>query len=55
MALNQVSNDMVFHFARSAPFTVDDKEVESSTKFGDVTLKYRFKLKDMVFNGKLEM
>jgi hypothetical protein len=55
IALNQVSNDMIFLFQRTAAFTVDDKEVEFSTQFGDVTLKYKFKLKDMVFNGKLEM
>jgi hypothetical protein len=55
MALKQEGNDMVFHFARSAPFTVDDKEVEFSTRFGEVTLKFKFKLKDMVYNGKLEM
>jgi hypothetical protein len=55
IALNQVSNDMVFHFPRSAGFTVDDKEVEFSTKFGNLTLKFKFKPKEMVFNGKLEM
>jgi len=55
MALNQEGNDIVFHFGRSAPFTVDDKEVEFSTKFGEATLKFKFKLKDMVYNGKLEM
>jgi hypothetical protein len=55
IALTQVSNDMVFHFPRSAAFTVDDKEVEFATKFGELTLKFKFKPKDMVFNGKLEM
>lgn len=55
IALTQVSNDMVFHFPRSGAFTVDDKEVEFVTKFGELTLKFKFKPKDMVFNGKLEM
>jgi len=55
IALSQDSNDMVLHFPRATPFTVDDKEVEFETKFGDLVLKYKFKLKDMVFNGKLEM
>jgi hypothetical protein len=55
IALNQMSSDMVFHFPRSAPFTLDDKEVEFSTILGDVTLKYKFRLKDMAYNGKLEM
>jgi hypothetical protein len=29
--------------------------VELTTKLGTSTLKYKFKLKDMLFNGKLEM
>lgn len=47
--------DVVFAFPRSMPFVVDDKEVEFTTKLGASTLKYKFKLKDMVVNGKLEM
>jgi hypothetical protein len=47
--------DMLFTFARTAAFTVDDKEVEFDTKLGEIALKYKFKLKDMVYNGKLEM
>jgi hypothetical protein len=37
------------------PFTVEDREVEFITKLGASTLKYKFKLKDMVLNGKLDM
>ncbi len=47
--------DVLFAFPRSMPFTVEDKEVELSTKLGTSNLKYKFKLKDMVVNGKLEM
>jgi hypothetical protein len=47
--------DVLFAFPRSMPFTVDDKEVELTTKLGTSTVKYKFKLKDMVVNGKLEM
>lgn len=47
--------DVVFAFPRSMPFTVEDKEVELTTKLGASNLKYKFKLKDMVVNGKLEM
>jgi hypothetical protein len=47
--------DVVFAFPRSMPFTVDDKEVELTTKMGTSILKYKFKLKDMLVNGKLEM
>ena len=46
---------VVFAFPRSMPFTIEDKEVELITKLGTSTLKYKFKLKDMVVNGKLEM
>lgn len=53
--MSQMSNDMIFRFPRSTPFTADDKEVEFSTRFGDTTLRYKFRLKDMVYNGKLEM
>jgi hypothetical protein len=55
IALSQDSNNMVIRFPRTTAFTADDKEVEFETKFGDLVLKYRFRLKDMVFNGKLEM
>lgn len=47
--------DVLFVFPRSMPFTVDDKEAEFTTKLGKSTVRYKFKLKDMVFNGKLEM
>jgi hypothetical protein len=47
--------DVLFAFPRSMPFMLEDKEVELTTKLGTSTLKYKFKLKDMVLNGKLEM
>jgi hypothetical protein len=47
--------DVLFAFPRSMPFTVEDKEVEFDTKLGASVVKYKFKLKDMVVNGKLEM
>jgi len=47
--------EIVFAFPRSTAYSLDDKEVEFSTKLADVVLKYKFKLKDMVFNGKLEL
>jgi hypothetical protein len=55
IAIDQDVYDIGLHFPRSTAFTLDDKEVEFSTKFGNVTLKSKFKLKDMVYNGKLEM
>ncbi len=47
--------DVLLAFPRSMPFTVEDKEVELTTRLGMSTLKFKFKLKDMVLNGKLEM
>jgi len=47
--------DVVFAFPRSMPFMVEDKEVEFDTKLGTSVVKYKFKLKDMLLNGKLEM
>jgi hypothetical protein len=44
-----------FLFPKTTTFTVEDKEVEFSSKFGTSTVKHKFKLKDMVFNGKVEM
>jgi hypothetical protein len=49
------SMTVIMAFPRSMPFTVEDKEVELTTKLGTSNLRYRFKLKDMVVNGKLEM
>ena len=46
---------VVFIFPRTTPLTLDDKEVEFSTKFGAIPVKMKFRLKDMVFNGKLEL
>ena len=42
-------------FPRKDPFSLDDKEVEFSMKLGNATAKRKFKLKEMVFDGKLEL
>jgi len=44
-----------FLFPRTTMFTADDKEMEFASKFDKTAVKKKFKLKDMVFNGKLEM
>ena len=49
------SVDIIMQFPRSAAFSLDDKEVDFATKLADVSLKYKFKLKDMAVNGKLEL
>lgn len=47
--------DLVMVFPKNAGLTVDDKEFEFVTKVGKMNIRKKFKLKDMVFNGKLEM
>lgn len=46
---------VVFLFPRTNPIDAGDKEVEFSSKIGTLTVKQKFKLKDMMFNGKLEL
>ena len=47
--------DVLFVFPRDKAFTADDQEVDFTTKLGTSNIKYKFKVKDMVVNGKLEM
>ena len=42
-------------FPRTTPFTLDDSDVEFTTRVGDLTVKTKFHLADMVLNGKLEL
>jgi hypothetical protein len=49
------SVDAFFVFPKTASFTLDDKEVEFATRIGTLTVRYKFRLKDMVYNGKLEL
>ncbi len=35
--------------------TSEDRKVEFVTKIGSIKVKRKFKLKDMVYNGKLEL
>ena len=47
--------DLIMIFPKNAGLTVDDKELEFATKVGKMSIRKKFKLKDMVYNGKLEM
>ena len=49
------SGTVSFLFPKTTVFTADDKEMEFSSKFDKTVVKHKFKLKDMVFNGKVEM
>lgn len=55
IALEKDANDMVFHFPKTSAFTAEDKEVEFDTKFGNTNIKFKFRPKEMMYNGKLEM
>jgi hypothetical protein len=47
--------DVYFSFPRAASLSLDDKEVEFSTRIGFSAVTSKFRLKDLVFNGKLEL
>jgi hypothetical protein len=47
--------DAFFAFPRGVAFTLADKEVEFVTRIGNLNVRYKFRLKDMVYNGKLEL
>jgi hypothetical protein len=51
----QAPAEAYFLFPRTAPLTLEDKEVEFVTKINSSNVKSKFKLKDMVLNGKLEL
>ena len=46
---------ILFTFPRTAPISLDDKEVEFITRYGPMEVKHKFKLKEMVYQGKLEL
>ncbi len=46
---------VAFLFPKAAAITPDDKEVEFVSKVGRLEVKRKFKLKDMVIGGKLEL
>jgi len=47
--------EVIFTFPKNAPFGIDDKDVEFSTQFGAIAVRYKFHLKDMLYQGKLEL
>ena len=44
-----------FVFQKTTPFTADDKDVEFSTRLGALDVHCKFRLKDMLYNGALEL
>lgn len=55
----QIAQTNTFGFSFSFPKThaieLDDKEVEFATKLGESVIRRKFKLKDMVYDGKLAL
>jgi len=47
--------EAVFVFPKTAVFALEDKEVEFSTQIGAVEVRNKFRLKDMVVNGALQL
>ena len=47
--------DVLIGFPRSTRITLEDQEVELTSEIGGATLRYKFRLKDMVLRGKLEL
>lgn len=52
---NEQKAVVVFMFPKTAPISLDDKDVEFSTNLGSIIVKQKFHLKDMMFNGKLDL
>ena len=44
-----------YHFPRDYEITLEDKDVEFITRLGQVEVKQKFKLEDMVFSGQLAL
>ena len=47
--------DLFMIFPRTRPIAAQDKEVELVSKYGFLETKKKFKVKDMIVNGKLEL
>jgi hypothetical protein len=47
--------ELLILFPRTQPITLEEREVEFVTKVAGKNLKKKFKLKDMVYHGKLEL
>ena len=46
---------LAFGFPRTNAITLQDKDVEFVTKLGQIEIKKKFGLKDMLFHGQLEL
>ncbi len=53
--IDESTGTIQLFFPRTAPITLDDKEVVFTTVFGSMKIIQRFRLKDMLYRGKLEL
>lgn len=56
--VNGMSNkdvEAIFIFPKTTAFDAGDKEVEFSTQLGPASIRCKFRLKDMLYQGKLEL
>ncbi len=53
--LDEPSGTLYLFFPRSAPLDLDDKEAIFQTRFGSLSIVKRFRLKDMIYKGRLEL
>ena len=54
-AANGTAVDVLIGFPRSVPLTLEDQDADFSTQIGPARIAYKFKLKDMLLHGKLEL
>jgi hypothetical protein len=52
---HQRSVDVIYVFPKTPSIAEDDKDVEVVLKLGQIEAKKKFNLKEMVYNGKLEL
>lgn len=52
---SQADSVMLLYFPKDRPLELSDKEVTFATQMGPLTVKAKFNLKDMVYQGKLEL
>jgi hypothetical protein len=49
------TRELLFFFPRTSPLSLDDKEVTFETQMGPMKIERKFALKDMRYQGKLEL
>jgi hypothetical protein len=55
LKINATTNVVLFQFPKKDMISEEDRDVEFVTKVGPIQIKQKFSLKDMHFNGKLEL